>query len=129
MTQHTPKFPFRPKDPEAEIQSLEAHKPGFFGLAILLFCATAALVLSVPLVPFQILKRWFTFKTVCAWCNPQHRISGAPWVRNPKRVSHGMCKRAHAREMASIAESKAQRLHSKRREILQSVFTPLNRNR
>lgn len=42
------------------------------------------------------LWRWFSFKTVCCWCEPAHRLSGAPWAW---RVSHGCC-----------AEGKEQRL-------------------
>lgn len=34
------------------------------------------------------LVRWWTWQTICAWCEPHRRIAGAPWARH---VTHGMC--------------------------------------
>lgn len=56
---------------------------------------------------------WFSFKTVCNWCAPNHRISGAPWAW---RVSHGCCPAGKAAKLAMIeCELKV------RREILGRV--------
>lgn len=51
----------------------------------------------------QRLAHWWTFKTVCAWCQPQRRTSGAPWA---KTVSHGMYPKCGAAMLRELAISK-----------------------